>query len=240
MTGQAHHGLLQAARQCCTLALTNLQRKLISREEVSSPTLIFVQAWQRRQRGFWYGRQKWENEKENKRPNPTNTIITWLFSINSELFKQTYIYLLCSQDEEFRFLNWNSVREWVHIFLTIFRTIKIICLHSPNHCQENYKSNLKMFSFSKLLYCLATNYYLSLFFTCLMPGDVALYFWVCSLFEAAWTSRCLSPTASPLRKKKMCTTFQLRQSMINVFTRTLQKLKKKFSWIQVVHETNSV
>lgn len=117
-----------------------------------------------------------------------------------------HIFTCYALDEEFRFLSLNSVKECTYSW-QILGQIKLSVPTFLIIMKKTTSQTLQMFSFSKLLCCLATNYYQSLSFTCLMPGDVAFYFWVSSLFEAAWTSRGLSPTASPLRKKNCAQKF---------------------------------
>lgn len=82
------------------------------------------------------------------------------------------------------------------VFLSFFTNIK-----------RTTSQTCKCSAFPDYFAAVATYYYQSLSFTCLMPSDLVFYFRARSSFEAAWTSRDLSPSASPLRREKYAQNF---------------------------------
>lgn len=156
--------------------------------------------------------------------------ITRLSSINSEPFKQTYIYLLCSKDEEFRFPNLNGIREHIHswqILGQIKLSLLILMKKTTNQTWKYSLFQVTLLLSHKLLPVFILYLFDARWCSVLLLG--LLFIWSTMDFQGLVT-HCIT-----LEEEKRCVTFQLRPSMINVFTRTETLFK---SWKKTLIKSN--
>lgn len=102
----------------------------------------------------------------------------------------------------------NSVKEHSYSW-EMLRWVKLLFLFPSFFINMKITTSqtCKCSAFPGYFAAVATYCYQPLSFTCLMPSDLVLYFGACSSFEAAWISKGLSLSASPLRREKYAQNF---------------------------------